>query len=128
MLKLDCTSFDLWLEWVDTPSDIAIADRAKLAVRTGGRLSLERGQASLLLNVALPGVKRLEDTLRSYISSEITIDKVDEDCVEVTFKGHWIGTNTNPEAGIFMANLDRECERLIFRLWKLSQRKAAYQR
>ena len=127
MLKLNYTDDGPFLEQImATSSDAIAAQRVSLAVRVGEPLHVGPSQASLLLSERLPGLEHLKRMLRKNTTGDILLTKADEDFVEISLKGTWIAGSANAESGTFITALAPESERLIYQLWQVAWREAAY--
>ncbi|NEQ51659.1 MAG: hypothetical protein F6K11_16220 [Leptolyngbya sp. SIO3F4] len=127
MLKLNYTDYGLFLEQVAASLDAVAAQRVMLAVHVGETLHLEPGRAAFLLPIELPGITQLQSMLQASTTEDaIALTNVDDEFVEVSLKGTWVAQNANAESGTFMTALAPESERLIFKLWQVTQRQTAY--
>ncbi|MEM1238346.1 MAG: alr0857 family protein [Cyanobacteria bacterium P01_H01_bin.26] len=127
MLKLNYTDDGLYLEQIlATSSDAIAAQRVSLAMCMGEPLHVGPSRASFLLSECLPGLERLKCMLQTNTTGDILLTRADEDFVEISLKGTWIAGSANAESGTFITALTPESERLIYRLWQVAWREAAY--
>ncbi|MEM7065484.1 MAG: alr0857 family protein [Cyanobacteria bacterium P01_B01_bin.77] len=126
MLKLNYTDDGLFLEQVTASLDAVAIQRVMLAVHVGEPLHLVPTRATVLLSVEMPGINHLESVLEINAADTITLANIDEKFVEVSLKGTWIAKDADAESGTFITALTPESERLIYWLWQVTQRQAAY--
>ncbi|MEL7070829.1 MAG: alr0857 family protein [Cyanobacteria bacterium J06581_3] len=126
MLKLNYNDYGLFLERVTASLDAIATQRVMLAVYAGKTLHLEPGRAAFLVPAKTTGVGQLETVLQSDATQAVTLTDVDDEFVEVSLKGTWIADNANAEAGTFITALTPVSEAIIYQLWQVTQRQAAF--
>jgi hypothetical protein len=126
MLKLNYIESGLQLEWVACSVESFVSNRAILALRSATTMHIEPGCASLLLPIKTPDLTLLEDAIRSDRSKTISLGIVDEQYVEVSFKGVWLASAPNAEEGIFVSAFSDRVEFYLHRVWQLTQEQVSY--
>jgi hypothetical protein len=121
MLRVAYTESGLHLECLNQSVEEWIALRAVLSLRTGQRLILEHGRASILLPVSLSNLPTLKAILQPNDVETVTLSLCDEEFIEVSLPGTWITTHVDASEGTFIANLSPGVELALLQLWQDSQ-------
>ncbi|MBD2462456.1 hypothetical protein H6G89_15520 [Oscillatoria sp. FACHB-1407] len=121
MLKLNYTEVGLYMEWVVTSLEMAIAQRVILAMRLGQALSVEPGRASFLLPADIPELGHLEIMLHQECSGNVMITPVNDQFVEVSLSGSWVADSKESHEGMFLAVMSDGVECFIYKLWQMSE-------
>jgi hypothetical protein len=120
MLKLTYTEFGLHLEQVSTALDVVVTQRVLLAMRLGQKLHVEPGRASFLVPIDTSGLDVLANLLIGR-EAAVTVDRVDDEFVEVSLQGSWMAQDAEAYEGTFVTMFPSHVEHYIYMLWEASQ-------
>jgi hypothetical protein len=126
MLKITYTESGLHLEQLPCTLDDWATRRLMLALRTGDRLFLEPGYASILVPAGLVQRVNLQSRNQTCNDFDLAIAPCDADYVELTLQGIWLTSQPDSAEGVFVALLDHRTEFLVYRLWQATQREPSF--
>jgi hypothetical protein len=121
MLKLTYTESGLHLERLDISLEEFVTNRTLLCLRSGVSLHIEASRAAFLLTANMVELAFLQSAINGYPSSAITIDRVDNQYVEVCFSGTWLASDVSAEEGTLVSALGDRVEFYLYKLWELSE-------
>jgi hypothetical protein len=118
MLKLTYTDMGLHLERVADSLAKVATRRAMLALRTGQAIYLEPSFASVELPAQLSQLADLRAILTQDNPDAIALCTVDDNWVEINFRGYWLASSPNADEGIFLVELGKAIEVALENLWQ----------
>lgn len=117
MIKITYLENEIRLEHLIKSTEVWKSDRILLNLQAGISIYVESGVGSLIFPVTPSSVEnftKLAETEMVYLNF------CDERYVEVSLLGTWIAESQNSEEGIFICDLSRKKERLLYQLWQES--------
>lgn len=117
MLKITYLENEIRLEHLEKSIEDWKAERILVNLRAAFGIYVESSIASLVLPIT-PEVVSLA---RLAQSQPIEVFPCDEEYLEISLSGTWIGQNSVSEEGVFVCELDPKLELCLEQLWQESQ-------
>jgi hypothetical protein len=126
MLKLTYIESGLHMEQLASSVEAFVSNRVILAMRSASTIHVEPGCASFLLPMDTPDLSLLKNAIRKEHRKNISLGIIEDDYVEVSFKGVWFAESPNAEEGIFVSAFSDCVEFHLHRVWQLTQEQVSY--
>lgn len=118
MLKITYLEEEIYLEYLQESVEVWKASRVLVSLRAAANIYMEPSTACLIFPANIPDLSGWLE-LEARANVEITI--CDAEYIEVSLSGTWVSMSEDSEEGVFVCDLNRRNEDLLYQLWQKSQ-------
>ena len=118
MLKITYLENGIYLEHLPESVEVWKTTRVLVSLRAAASIHTESVIASLVFPAYTPYLTGLVELAEKHF---IEVIPCDEESIEVSLSGTWVAQSKDSEKGIFVCELDRSSEHLLYQLWQESQ-------